>query len=103
MIKFETKTLGTVRLDFYHSLPSVTVPGCKNDLVGMLRNLKITKGKTECKLTFGSVNFFGLAYTHPHDQYNKEVGRKVSLERAIKVAALSPKEEREVLVGYLSR
>jgi len=108
---FETKTLGPVKLRFYHSLPKVEVPACHNDLIGMLRNLKISKGFTECKISFvdwngekeEQVEYFGRAYTHPADQYNKEVGRELALQRAIEYAQFSPQAEREIWAGYFSR
>ncbi len=103
MIKFNSKKMGEVKINFYHTLPSIKIPECHNDLVGMIRNMKIQKGETECKLLIGDQSYYGMAYTHPSDQYKKEVGRKLSLARAIQAASLNSQEEREVLAGYFSR
>lgn len=103
-MRFESKTLGTVSLKFYHTLPSVTVR-TNNDLASMLENLIVQQGKTECNLRFEETEeaFFGVAHCAPEDQYKKETGRFLALGRAIDAASLSPAQTREVLAAYYGR
>lgn len=108
MIRFKTKDLGTVTIKFRHHLPNVIVKK-NNDLFSMVNNMKIEKGRTECFLrvhdeeTGYCFEYFGVAYTHPADHYNKETGRKLSLERAIESARFTPAQAREIMAGYYSR
>jgi hypothetical protein len=107
MIQVKTADFGIVDIFFFHHLPNVEVPNCHNNLIGMLRNLKISRGYTDCELVFHNEELpscaWGKAYTHPNDQYDKERGRELSLRRAIQAAGMSDQGLRQVLSGYYSR
>jgi hypothetical protein len=108
MIRFEAKSLGTVTLRFRHNKPNIKFQR-NNDLVAMVNGLKFTRGNTECLMEIlptGETlpeNYFGEAYTHPADQYKKETGRVLALQRAIEGAELTDQQSREVMAGYYSR
>lgn len=107
MIRFNTPSLGQVEISFRHNLPSVEIKR-NNDLYAMVRNMKVKAGFTECSLMFTNEHgeteeYFGLAHTHPADQYKKEVGRELSLKRAIEASEISDGACREVMSGYYSR
>jgi hypothetical protein len=105
MIHFETKSTGKVSINFRHNLPKVVLTHQNNNLASMVHGLKFVKGSTECTVLLEDEDrgAFGVAYTHPYDQYKKETGREVSLKRALKEFHLTESEEREILVGYYSR
>jgi hypothetical protein len=107
MIRFNTPTLGEVEISFRHNLPSVEIKR-NNDLCAMVKNMKITAGFTECSLQFTDIHgdvveYFGMAHTHPADQYKKEVGRELSLKRAIEASEVSDGIGREIMAGYYAR
>ncbi len=67
---------------------------------------------TTCKLFFlnedGSIDQIadscrGYSYCHASDQFNKETGRKVSLERALDDGRFTREERREVWQNYFRR
>lgn len=104
MIRFNTPSLGQVTLKFRHELPNITF-NRNNDLTAMINSLKLHQGTTQCLMSLDDVGeeWVGQAFTHREDQYDKEVGRQYSLERALEVADLTPSQEREIMVGYYSR
>ena len=84
----------------------------------MVRAIKLTQGQTLCQLQLGvesnedgllsvEVEFYGRALTHPNDNYKKEIGRVLSLTRAVdeavKSGTITAAAAREVMAGYYSR
>ncbi len=108
MIRFEAKSLGTVTLRFRHNKPDIEFRR-NNDLVAMVNGLKFKQGSTVCSMEIlpstdaVPEEYFGEALTHPADQYKKETGRLLSLQRAIEGAQLTDSQAREVLAGYYAR
>lgn len=104
-MKFETKTLGTVRMKFRHQHPSVTVKNQPSRLSSV--KLDIVHGETMCLLNLETMEpsdyAIGKAYTHPDDSYDKETGRLISLTRAMEILGLSNSESRELLSAYYGR
>ena len=66
-----------------------------------IRFFRPQKGKSyECIITDDNINerFIGRSKTHCNDKYNKEMGRKLSLSRALKASPFS-KEQRTTIWG----
>jgi len=118
MIKFTTELLGNVVIKFRHFLPDIEIPAQNNSLTSMVRAIKLTQGQTLCQLQLGvessedgllsvEVEFYGRAFTHPNDNYKKEIGRVLSLTRAVdeavKSGTITAAAAREVMAGYYSR
>lgn len=104
-MKFETKSLGTVRMKFRHTFPSVHVKNQSSRLAST--KFEIQQGETMCLLNLPEMEasdcVIGMAYTHPQDSYNKETGRVLALTRAIETLNLNGAQQREVLAAYYSR
>jgi hypothetical protein len=108
MIQFDTK-VGKVRIAFHHNLPTIKIVAQNNRLASV--KIKVLRGKTNCSMSINqdeSVSeFSGTAVVHPHDQYNNEIGRRVSLERALQSAKLefrlSDANIREIWSKYFAR
>lgn len=47
--------------------------------------------------------FTGKAYLHPNDQYDKRIGRKLALSRALKNSDLSRDERRQIWEGLFAK
>ena len=68
----------------------------------------VTTGKpcTTATVTFGDKDggyvFHGFAQLHPNDHYNKKVGRKLALARALKNAGLTRDEKRQIWEGLFA-
>ena len=110
MIRFSSEELGTVTLKFRHTLPNVEIKR-NNDLTSMVNNMKVVPGKTECVMELTDKDipdyievYTGTAYTHPSDQYKKEIGRELSLKRAITAAGFQTDViGRKIMAGYYAR
>ncbi len=104
-MKFETKTLGTVRMKFRHQHPVVTVKTQNSRLSST--KFDVQQGETTCLLNLETMepgdSAIGKAYTHPDDSYDKETGRIISLTRAMEVLGLDKSQSREILSAYYSR
>jgi len=114
MIKFETPYLGKVIIRFKHYLPKVVVPNQNNSLVSIVNGIKLIPGHTECILQIDCdqnnqplYQFFGFADLHPSDNYKKETGRVLALNRAVEAMTESElfgdADSRAVMAGYYSR
>jgi len=108
MIHFDT-AFGKVGISFQHNLPTVKVVTQNNRLAST--KIKVFPGNTNCLLTIeqdGCTNeFAGSSTLHPEDQYNNEIGRRLSLERAIHEAKfafqLRDQNVREIWSKYYAR
>jgi hypothetical protein len=86
-----------IRLTFKHTVSS---GGC-----GSVKGQRITYAYLRATDT-GSLVGVGVAQTHPKDQFNKEVGRKLALERALNNLPLrldTKANRRAVWQAYLGR
>lgn len=54
-------------------------------------------GATDAKM------YIGIAYLHPREIPNKEVGRKIALERALEKGNFNREERREIWEQYFGR
>lgn len=104
MLVLQTKSLGDIRLGFRHKMPSITVKA-NNRLSAS--SFKINRGKTTARLIIDRGchmdELIGESTCHPTDNYDKETGRKLSLERALEKAGVSRVEYREVMSAYYAR
>ena len=104
-MKFETKTLGTVRMKFRHQYPTVVVKNQNARLAST--KIDVVQGETMCLLNLPTMPpdeyVIGKSYTHPQDSYNKETGRELALKRAIEVLDLDRSQGREIMSAYYSR
>lgn len=94
----KTEIGGTqVRVGFYH----------EQDSGWFISNDRPIKGYTKCTLKFGPKeaptrpDLEGEAYCSTMDTFNKEIGRKVSLARAVQ--PLPREERRAIWEAYFSR
>lgn len=66
-------------------------------------NHRFIHAVTQCDLTVNNENFTGIAACVVGDNFNKEIGRKIALTRAVQKAGL-PKEVRaDIWIAYFDR
>jgi hypothetical protein len=64
----------------------------------------IVKGFTMCHLTVGDGHtFHATAWCSAEDNFNKELGRKLALEKVMRFAKLSREDRKEVWMSYFGR
>ena len=99
---------GTYEVSFQHTLPETKIVnhGTRLSSVG----LEQKQGNTMCFLSHlesPEIIFTGKSIVHPDDHYVKEIGRRISLTKAIAdmqaAYRLSDKEVREIFAAYYSR
>ncbi len=104
-MRVQTTKLGELNVKFHHE---------RNDdfnYVSPVSNKKkaVLDTFTECVISIGPKDavdreeYYGRAYLNPEDSFSKEMGRRLSLERALETMEVDGKTEREIWVGYYSR
>lgn len=68
-----------------------------------IRKHKAVTDVTYCSILVNNVEFTGLAACADGDTFNKEIGRKVALTRALKEAKLNKSTRTEVWNMYFNR
>lgn len=66
-------------------------------------NHRLIHAVTQCDLTVDDKSFAGIAACVVGDNFNKEVGRKIALTRALKKAGLPKDVRADVWIAYFDR
>lgn len=66
-------------------------------------NHRFIHAVTQCDLTVNDKSFAGVAACVVGDNFNKEVGRKIALTRALKKADLPKDVRADVWIAYFNR
>jgi hypothetical protein len=60
-------------------------------------------GTTTCKVTTKTAEFLGVSLVSVHDQFNRIIGRKIALTRALVAAGVSKEERRQIFIEFFTK